>query len=297
MPAYFPIIYVRGFAFTDREIEETTDDPTNGFNIGTTHARQRSLGKPLKYRFPGPFVRLITDHGYEDAIHGYEDSVEGVAIPRKTLWIHRFYEPYSDTFAEPGKGGRPSIVEAAQGLLNLVNHVTEVCFGKEEEDKRVILIAHSMGGLVCRSLIQRLLGSEAESLIEKVVTYGTPHGGIPFSVPLASYHGLSNFSREELFQALAPPGTDEKKFDPQKLRSFDPKRFLCVVGTNHLDYAVGRGVVRSLVGPASDGLVQIRHAWVSQAPRVYVYRSHSGRYGLVSSAEAWAAVEVSFWRL
>ncbi len=291
MPAYFPIIYVRGFAFSDSEIEETTDDPTNGFNIGTTHARQGFRESPIKYRFPGPFVRLITDHGYEDAIHGYEDSAEGVADPRRTLWIHRFYEPYSDTFAEPGESGRPSIVEAATGLQNLVEHVREVCFKAEDTDKRVILIAHSMGGLVCRSLIQHVLESPAGDVIEKVVTYGTPHGGIPFSSRWFRYHGISNFSPKDLFRALAPKGTDEEDFKPQQLLNFDPERFLCVIGTNDLDYDVGGGVVRLLAGPASDGLVPLDRAWVSKALRVYVYRSHSGRYGLVSSAEAWGAVE------
>lgn len=291
VPAYFPIIYVRGFAFSDSEIEETTDDPTNGFNIGTTHARQGFRGSPIRYRFPGPFVRLITDHGYEDAIRGYQDSAEGAVDPRRTLWIHRFYEPYSDTFVETGKGGRPTIVEAAIGLQNLVEHVRKVCFNEDATDKRVILIAHSMGGLVCRSFLQQVLETPAGDVIEKVVTYGTPHGGIPFSNRLIRYHGLSNFSPKDLFRALAPKDVEEKDFDPQELENFDTERFLCVIGTNDLDYDVGGGVVRALAGAASDGLVPIDRAWVARAPRVYVHRSHSGRYGLVSSAEAWAAVE------
>lgn len=203
MPAYFPIIYVRGFAFSDSEIEETTDDPTNGFNIGTTHARQGFRGSPILYRFPGPFVRLITDHGYEDAIRGYEDSPDGAADPRRTLWIHRFYEPYSDTFVETGEGGRPSIVEAAAGLQTLVEHVRKVCFKEEDTDKRVILIAHSMGGLVCRSFMQKVFESPAGDVIEKVVTYGTPHGGIPLSTRLIRFHGLSNFSRRSVSRARA----------------------------------------------------------------------------------------------
>jgi pimeloyl-ACP methyl ester carboxylesterase len=291
VPAYFPIIYVRGFAFSDSEIEETTDDPTNGFNIGTTHARQGFRGSPIRYRFPGPFVRLITDHGYEDAIRGYEDSPDGAADPRRTLWIHRFYEPYSDTFVDTGEGGRPSIVEAAKGLLTLVEHVRKVCFKEDDTDKRVILIAHSMGGLVCRSFMQKVLESPAGDVIEKIVTYGTPHGGIPLSTRLIRFHGLSNFSKKDLFRALAPKDVEERNFDPQELHNFDPERFLCVVGTNDLDYDVGGGIVRALAGAASDGLVPIDRAWVTKAQRVYVYRSHSGRYGLVSSAEAWRAVE------
>lgn len=204
MPAYFPIVYVRGYAFSDREIEETTDDPTNGFNIGSTHARQGLGEKPIKYRFPGPFVRLITDHGYRDVMNRGSDSLEDLKDPRKTLWIHRYYEPYSDTFGKKGKGGRPSIEQAAIELKELIDRILKDCFEPTETDKRVILIAHSMGGLVCRSLIQRVLKVPADTIIEKVVTYGTPHGGIPSSSPLIRYHGLSNFTPGKCFALSLP---------------------------------------------------------------------------------------------
>ena len=36
---FHPIIYVRGFAATQSEIEETVADPYMGFNIGSTKAR------------------------------------------------------------------------------------------------------------------------------------------------------------------------------------------------------------------------------------------------------------------
>ncbi len=293
VPEYFPIIYVRGFAFTQKEIEETTDDPTNGFNLGSTHARQGSRKSIIRFRFPGPFVRLMTIHGYADAIHGYVDSVEGIMDPRRTLWIHRYYEPYSQTFAEPGKDGRPTIVEAATKLGELIEHVREVCFAPdvEPDKRRVILIAHSMGGLVCRSLIQKVLKSDAGKVIEKVVTYGTPHGGIPLSINWIDWNGLNNFSPEGMFNALAPEGMEEEGFHPQVLYNFDPERFLCVIGTNSGDYLVARGVPAILAGDDSDGLVPTSRAWVEGAVTVFVHRSHSGRYGLVNSAEAFAAVE------
>jgi pimeloyl-ACP methyl ester carboxylesterase len=291
MPAYFPIVYVRGYAFSDREIEETTDDPTNGFNIGSTHARQGLGEKPINYRFPGPFVRLITDHGYRDVMNRGSDSLEDLKDPRKTLWIHRYYEPYSDTFGKKGKRGRPSIEQAAIELKELIDRILKECFEPTETDKRVILIAHSMGGLVCRSLIQRVLDVPADTIIEKVVTYGTPHGGIPSASPLIRYHGLSNFTRKGMFRALAPKDAKYSEFDPQELTNFPADRFLCVVGTNFSDYDAVFGLARLKVGAGSDGLVLIIHAWVRGAPRVYVHRSHSGRYGLVSSAEAFHAVK------
>ncbi|MDT8398454.1 MAG: hypothetical protein RQ899_07560 [Pseudomonadales bacterium] len=64
---------------------------------------------------------------------------------------------------------------------------------------------------------------------------------------------------------------------------FDPARFFCLIGTNHKDY----NAVRFAVGPMSDGLVKIENAAVQGAPRAYVYRSHSGHYGLVNSEEGY----------
>lgn len=293
VPAYFPIIYVRGYAFSQKEIEETTDDPTNGFNIGSTHARQGYRSMPIRYHFPGPFVRLMTTHRYSDTMRQIGDSVQGVADLRKTLWIHRFYDPYSKTFADGGKDGRPSIFDSAKELGKLIGRVREICFSDKDndEDRKVILIAHSMGGLICRSFMQKVIEDDAGKVIEKVVTYGTPHGGIPLSFKWIRKNGLNNFSPHDLFEALAPKGVAEKGFNPQELYHFDPERFLCVIGTNDVDYEVGGGIVSAVAGFGTDGLVPVDNAYVDKAPTAYVHRSHSGRYGLVSSAEAFAAVE------
>ena len=55
---YHPIIYVRGFAGTQSEIEDTVGDPYMGFNIGSTKARQVWDGKMRRYYFESPLVRL-----------------------------------------------------------------------------------------------------------------------------------------------------------------------------------------------------------------------------------------------
>uniref|UniRef100_UPI00351A3C3A esterase/lipase family protein n=2 Tax=Pseudomonadota TaxID=1224 RepID=UPI00351A3C3A len=48
------------------------------------------------------------------------------------------------------------------------------------EDFRVYLVAHSMGGLVCRCFLQNgAAGSDAaRKLVDKVFTFATPHNGI-----------------------------------------------------------------------------------------------------------------------
>src|SRR3954464_6069015 len=55
---YHPVIYVRGFAATHDEIEETVADPYMGFNLGSTKTRQWWDGKMRKFFFESPLVRL-----------------------------------------------------------------------------------------------------------------------------------------------------------------------------------------------------------------------------------------------
>lgn len=121
----------------------------------------------------------MTNHRYSDTMRQIGDSVQGVTDLRKTLWIHRFYDPYSKTFADGGKDGRPGIFDSAKELGKLIERVREICFSDKDrdEDRKVILIAHSMGGLICRSFMQKVIEDDAGKVIEKVVTYGTPHGG------------------------------------------------------------------------------------------------------------------------
>jgi len=56
----WPIIYVRGYAMTQGEIDETTADPFCGFNLGSTVYRATSNRKapPKKLIFESQVVRL-----------------------------------------------------------------------------------------------------------------------------------------------------------------------------------------------------------------------------------------------
>ena len=87
MPAtsYHPIIYVRGFAATQGEIEETVADPYMGFNIGSTKARMVWTGEVKRFYFESPLVRLMSDHGYADVFEDGEDMV-GVHAPRPSRY-------------------------------------------------------------------------------------------------------------------------------------------------------------------------------------------------------------------
>jgi hypothetical protein len=230
--AYHPIIYVRGFAATQGEIEETVADPYMGFNIGSTKARVAWTGDVKRFYFESPLVRLMSDHGYQNVFVEGDDQVAPA-------------------------------------------------------DFRVHLVAHSMGGLVCRAFLQNdAISTDVDrALVDKVFTYATPHNGIELggmNVPsVVGLWDMNNFNRKRMTEYLGlPPGSE--RVDTLNGR-FPPERFFCLVGTNHRDY----GLARIAAGELSDGLVRIESATVRGAPRAFVYRSHSGPYGIVNSEEGY----------
>lgn len=284
---HYPIIYVRGYAMTKSEITETTSTPYMGLELGSTKARQAWNGTVRKVFFESPIVRLMKA-GYRDI---YQDGlqIESGPISPQSIIIHRYYDSADPDF---GSGKVPSVEEAARGLSDLILRVRDqVCLDgrMKPEDFRIYLVAHSMGGLVCRCFLQNsTAGSdEARKLVDKVFTYATPHYGIEMAgmnVPgFFDLWDMNNFNRTEMRRYL---DIKDKKVGVNSLDGkFDPRRFFCLVGTNSKDYDVARGASRLLAGELSDGLVRIENAYVAGAPRAHVHRSHSGAYGIVNSEE------------
>lgn len=288
-PPFFPIIYVRGYAMTKGEIEATVSTPYMGFNLGATKVRQDWNGKVVKHIFESPLVRLMKDYNYRDVYVDGKESA-GVVSPRSIV-IYRYYEQGD---VDLGSGKAPSITEAAEGLGELIIKLREQVCGedlKAAEAFRVYLVAHSMGGLICRCFLQNpsVSGKEVKGLVDKVFTYATPHNGIEMAgmnVPeFLSLWDMDNFNRDKMAGYLGLPGKPERVDDLNG--TFDPERFFCLVGTNHKDYAVAAGLSRAMAGEMSDGLVRIENATVRNAPRAFVYRSHSGPYGIVNSEEGY----------
>ncbi|MCL4471282.1 MAG: hypothetical protein M1547_09250, partial [Gammaproteobacteria bacterium] len=283
----YPIIYVRGYAMTKSEIAETTSTPYMGLELGSTKARQAWNGTVRKVFFESPIVRLLKA-GYSDI---YRDGlqIESGPIPPQSIIIHRYYDSADPDF---WSGKVPTVEEAAKGLSDLTLRVRDqVCLDGQmkPEDFKVYLVAHSMGGLVCRCFLQNTaVGSdEARKLVDKVFTFATPHGGIEMAgmnVPgFFDLWDMNNFNHGEMRRYL---GIKDKKVGVNSLNGkFDPRRFFCLVGTNSKDYDVARGASRLLAGELSDGLVRIENAYVAGAPRAHVHRSHSGAYGIVNSEE------------
>ena len=176
----------------------------------------------------------------------------------QTIWIYRYYDPTSKTYDRPG-GRRFSIEEAADGLRLFIEQVKD-----QTKAPRVYLIAHSMGGLVCRSLLQKIYlekNDNARNHVDKLFTYGTPHSGIRFvgggvleRVRDALGVNDSNvFGPDRMYQFLTPgvkPGTPAAAdFVPDVVpdAAFDIGRIFCIVGTNAKDYEVAGGLSRSFL--------------------------------------------------
>jgi hypothetical protein len=317
-----PIVYLRGFAGSTAGIDVAADDPFYGFNAGATHVRIGGDGDPMFYQFEGPLLRLMADEGYQLLVQGdqhrYLLEAGDESVPAASLWIYRFYDQAATTFVPPP---HENVVEhlfrrahqqvtadgfdiesAAAGLYDLIMLIRE-----KTGAPRVNVVAHSMGGLVVRCMMQKICllpdadggnREPARNLVARFFTYGTPHGGIAFKYDALDWveqafgpAGSDIFAPQKMYGYLVPDATfgdlppDGSKWDPQELPEnvFSPDDVFCLIGTDPKDY----GLPRMAVGPKSDGLVFIEHAYVRKAHRAFVYRSHSGRYGEVNSEEGY----------
>lgn len=299
---YFPIIYVRGYAATAGEIEDTVATPYMGFNLGATKSRQDHTGEINRFIFESPLLRLMKDESYTDTYRD-GDYIKGEA-PARSVWIFRYYEKAS---RDLGDGKRRQMVEFAIDLRRFILSVRDRVCGDDaaaREAFRVYLVAHSMGGLICRCYLQNIcvhgsgdkaldasLGLPGPHWVDKAFTYGTPHNGIDikgFNVPdlgLTRALEADTFNRADMAEYLAIDGAPARvdRLDGH----FPPERFFCCIGTNYQDYTAFMGLARRGTGPMSDGLVMIDNAAVDSAPRAFIHRSHSGAYGLVNSEEGY----------
>lgn len=307
-----PIIYVRGYAMSRDEIDDTTADPFCGFNIGSTVQRATPDPKqpPKKFIFESPLVRLQSDYGYGDVFRNGVDILDadwtGTILSRSVI-IYRYYEPASSLL---GNAKTPDIEQFAKGLSDLILKVRELVCAEPDNniatrDFRCYLVAHSMGGLVCRAFLQNeKLGTDtARKCVDKYFTYATPHNGIDMAgVNVPEWLGandINNFNRERMAKYLDIGALYKKtkRVDWLQEEVFPSRRVFCMVGTNRGDYGAGAGISRMFAGNGSDGLVRIANASVwgvnargqtsEPCATAYTYRSHSGYFGIVNSEESY----------
>jgi hypothetical protein len=221
--------------------------------------------------------------------------------------IYRYYDAASSLF---GARDTPKIEVFARGLAALVMRVRDLVCGNAAnevtpDDFRCCLVAHSMGGLVCRAFLQNpaLDPGNARRYVDKFFTYATPHNGIDvagLNVPSAlSLFDVNNFDRDKRmpdYLDLKAAYRKHKRVDLIPEDRFPSRRIFCMVGTNRMDYEAALGLSRNFVGHGSDGLVRIENATLhglkadgsigEHCAKAFAYRSHSGYFGIVNSEEA-----------
>ena len=281
-------------------------DPYMGFNLGSTRLRTLWTGDNERYYFESPLVRLMKDFKYSDVysagLNNTEiDQVQPGTIGPRSITIYRYYDQVSSVF---GRGKQVEMKDFGRGLSDLIIKLRDrICL--DEADKaafKVYLVGHSMGGLVIRCFLQNdeIGDPVARKCVDKVFTYATPHNGIEMEIignvpAFFTANSADNFNRQKMCSYLGlPEGTEKVNTLNGK---FDIDRFFCLVGTNPKDYTVAAGWSARLVGPFSDGLVRMDNAVLFEgdetkataklAPRAFVYRSHSGYYGIVNSEEGY----------
>jgi len=314
----WPIVYIRGYAGPTAGINAQVDDPFYGFNSGSTHIRVAGDGNPAFYQFEGPLVRLMGDEQYRVYVRGNQEQVlddpdpQANQLEAKSLWIYRFYDQAATTFQAPPHQnlieklitrGRQEVTAdgfdietEAVGLYDLILKIRA-----RTGAPKVYLVAHSMGGLIARCMMQKKCQQDgrmpARDIVARLYTYGTPHGGIRSAGGLAQWieatfgpAGSNIFAPEKMQGYLDPRknfGDDcDQDWDPQVVDDalFPLDDIFCLVGTDPADYGWGP---RTVMGPQTDGLVHIANAYVRGAHRAYVYKSHSGLYGEVNSEEGY----------
>jgi hypothetical protein len=318
---FYPLIYVRGYAGTRDGVDDTTADPFCGFNLGSTVYRAVSdKDRPArKSIFESPLVRLASEFDYLDVYEDGYDIVDkewsadaqgkptGRKLGSRSIVIYRYYDEASRLL---GSGKTPPIETFARGLGDLVLAVRDLaCANPDNETTpetfKCYLVAHSMGGLVCRAFLQNpaLDAGGAHRYVDKFFTYATPHNGIDFggvNVPSwLSAFDINNFDRDKRmpeYLDLVSAYRKHKRADLIPESRLPTSRIFCMVGTNRIDYQTAAGLSRTFVGHGSDGLVRIENATLSgldadgaitgECAKAFAFRAHSGYFGIVNSEEA-----------
>ena len=237
-PPFYPIVYVRGYAMRREDIEETFYDSYYGFAASAVYKKQTQPeeGYLTPDLFEGQLIRFMKSrfqggsgtYGYADAVNCTPGHFSN-SNPSRSIWISRFYD------VDYIKDKVRSIESHANDLMDLIiDKIPKqlISLGMDKgllpKDYKVILIAHSMGGLVCRTLLQNILPNfeprpadpqildtekikRPEELIHKFVTIGTPHRGIDMG-------NIPDIIENAIVSAINP--YDSNIFKPRRMRSY-----------------------------------------------------------------------------
>lgn len=289
------------------EVEETFNQPFQGFNLGSTQYRISSSPTPRMRIFESPVVRLMKDEGYIDAFNKYVDDFNNpipdslVGGTERTLWVFRYYDPEAGMF---GEQDRPTMETYAARLALFLDGIRKAYGGIGDFD--VYLVAHSMGGLIARTYLQNeslfdhisegkfragsgaIIPSLNPVRVAKLFTYGTPHRGISrHFLQIVQSMWWSVFAESSMRKYLSLGENDPAHTYIPRPHAPKWSNTFSLIGTNARDYDVAGGFSKIAAGQDSDGLVNTRNAYIRGGPRAFVHRAHSGNFGIVNSEEGY----------
>ncbi|WP_345954377.1 hypothetical protein [Mucilaginibacter sp. PAMB04168] len=308
-PPYYPIVYVRGYAMRRADVEETFNDSYYGFATSAVYKKQTQAdnGYLTPDLFEGQLIRFMKSrfessdekkYGYADAVNCRTEDFDE-SNPSRSIWISRFYDV--DYIQDKVRSIENHALELTDLIVNKIPlQLLALGMSREslEKDYKVILITHSMGGLVCRTLLQNTLPNYIDNrapddiivplsritdpakLIHRLVTIGSPHkgidmGNIPDIVEEAIVSSLNPYDssifrpkrmREYLqLDDLKNPQSESRnednyKYDLHSLgkSTFPVKNCLCVIGSDYGAYSA----IKHVTGSFSDGLVKQDRAYI-----------------------------------
>ena len=119
-PPFYPIIYVRGYAATMGQIEETVGTPYMGFNLGSTKVRQRHANDKPNYK----------DY---DAFFGMSKRGTGPTGDGLVMMKNAVVDDAPRAFAHRSHSGPFGVVNSEEGYRNLRRFL----FGQVRIDARL----------------------------------------------------------------------------------------------------------------------------------------------------------------
>jgi pimeloyl-ACP methyl ester carboxylesterase len=241
---YYPIILVRGFD----PVGGSNRDPFNGFNDATAyvdavtstrdfvgfvisflndgHEEHRYTDTVNVLRFHEPQETLHPEFGFQQEGFDFGDCCFSKADPdalqrlkdlppekrSKTFWVFNYYAAFQgNVWRRRGYKTIPYFARELQRFIAIVKALTKD--PSRPEEQRVNLVAHSMGGVIVRHLLQRRYGNSAVARqhINRIVSLGSPLTGISY---------LDYSLVDALRSGLLPGGSSElDAMDPDKMRN------------------------------------------------------------------------------
>jgi len=207
--------------------------------------------------------------------------------PWRSLWVFRFYDLGDRSYETYGKA-----------LVRLIDFICELTALKTDDQPKVNIIAHSMGGLLAEQAVQVTYPEQnrkAEDYINKIVTLGTPHQGVTMQI----IKNWSNTNAAEDLKYFNPDfmGDENNPISYKNFaKHFPLHRLLTIVGTNYRSYnnPISSSINRlfSLEEPYgvnynhSDGLVKQEAAQIPGSARTFVHKCHGGPDSLLKARES-----------